>query len=73
MRPVQEGKLRGSFYGFKDRHTLFDFVGGGRWRQNESRYQYHYAYMPHARVVDDDGRYMLYADGVDDPVEVVRV
>ena len=72
MRPVQDGQLRGSFNGFKDRHSVFEFVGGGKWRQKESHYQYHYAYMPHAKVVDDGGRYMLYVDGIDDPVEVVR-
>lgn len=72
MRPVQEGQLQGSFRGFKDRHSVFEFVGGGKWRQKESNYQYQYAYMPHAMVVDDGGRYLLYVDGIDDPVEVVR-
>jgi hypothetical protein len=73
MSIIEEGQLRGAFKGFHNRETVFEFHGGGIWRQNEYRYQYQYAYMPNARVVDEGGRYMLYVDGMDEPVEVKRV
>ena len=72
MRPVEEGRLKAPFKGFNDRNTIFEFSGGGKWRQNEHRHQYQHAYMPDARVVEDGGRYLLYVDGIDEPVEVVR-
>ena len=73
MAAVEEGQLKGSFYGFHDRETVFEFHGGGKWRQNESKYNYHYAYMPHARVVDDHGGCRLEVDGMGESVEVVPV
>ena len=48
------------------------FATGTKWRQNEYRYHYYYAYMPQARVVERNGRYYLEVDGVGVSVEVVR-
>jgi hypothetical protein len=46
MAIVEEGQLKGSFKGFKNRDTVFEFnAGRGKWRQNEYKYHYHYAYM----------------------------
>jgi hypothetical protein len=73
MAVAEEGQLRGSFKGFHNRDTVFEFHGGGKWRQNEYKYAYYYAHMPEAKVVDDDGGYRLVVDGMDDSVEVVRV
>lgn len=73
MSIVQEGRLKGAFKGFKNRDTVFEFYGGGVWRQNEYKYHYHYAYMPDAKVIDEGGWYRLYVDGIDDGVEVRRV
>ena len=70
MSSIEEGRLRGAFRGFHNRDTIFEFVGGRKWRQNEYRYQYQYAYMPEARVVEEGGRCMLYVEGMDEPVEV---
>jgi hypothetical protein len=72
MAVVEEGQLKGSFRGFHNRETVFKFQGGGTWRQNEYKYNYHYAYMPQAKVVDDDG-YRLEVDGMSDSVKVVRI
>lgn len=69
---VEEGQLKGAFKGFKNRDTEFQFHGGKRWRQNEHKYLYHYAYMPRAKVVQDGGRHRLHVDGVDESVEVRR-
>ncbi|MDP5239917.1 hypothetical protein Q9Q94_10255 [Uliginosibacterium sp. 31-16] len=71
---IQEGQLRGSFKGFKNRDTLFEFRGNaGIWRQKEYKYLYHYAYMPYAKVVQRNGGYYLEVEGMDDSVEVVKV
>jgi hypothetical protein len=67
---VTEGQLKGSFKGFKNRDTIFEFYGGRTWQQAEYKYHYHYAYMPRAKVVQEGGRYMLYVEGISDPVEV---
>ena len=73
MAVVEEGQLKGSFRGFHNRETVFEFQGGGKWRQNEYKYDYHYAYMPRAKVVDDHGGCRLEVDGMNDSIEVVRV
>lgn len=73
MSIVKEGRLKGSFRGFKNRDTVFEFFGGGLWRQNEYKYHYHYAYMPGARVIADGSRYILHVDGMSDTVEVKRL
>lgn len=72
MSIVEQGQLAGEFNGFSDEATIFQFYGGGRWRQARYRYHYHYAYMPKARVVLEGGRHLLYVDGVRDGIEVVR-
>ncbi len=73
MSIVENGQLKGTFNGFKDRDTVFEFFCGGKWRQNEFQYHYHYAYMPKASVIREGGRYMLHVDGISQPVEVNRV
>jgi hypothetical protein len=73
MTVVEEGQLKGSFRGFKNRETVFQFFGGHLWRQKQYKYHYYYAYMPHARVVDRNGGFELEVDGMSDSVEVVRV
>ena len=71
MSIVEEGQLKGSFGGFKNRDTVFEFYGGRKWRQNEYRYNYHYAYMPTAKVVQEGGRYLLHVEGMGESVEVL--
>jgi len=73
MSVVQEGQLKGAFKGFHDRNTVFEFYGGGAWRQNEYKYFYYYAYMPVARVVDRADGYYLEVDGMDEAVQLVRL
>lgn len=72
MRTVQEGQLRGAFRGFHDRNTVFEFIGGGKWRQNVYKYHYHYEYQPAAKVVSDGVQNYLHVDGMEDTVPVVR-
>ena len=73
MRLIEKGQLDGEFEGFEDTDRVFTFFATGtKWRQNEYRYHYYYAYMPQARVVERNGRYYLEVDGVGVSVEVVR-
>lgn len=67
---ISDGQLKGSFQGFRNRDTVFEFYGGRVWRQVEYKYVYHYAYMPRAKVVQESGRYMLYIEGMQECVEV---
>jgi hypothetical protein len=73
MSIIVDGQLKGAFKGFKNCETVFEFFGGGKWRQNEYKYQYHYAYMPRAKVIDRSGAYYLQVDGIAESVQVVRV
>lgn len=71
MNIIEEGQLRGSIEGFKDRDTVFQFAGGRKWKQNEYKYQYNYAYMPYAKIIESGGRYMLEIEGMSGSVVVV--
>lgn len=73
MSIEQVGRLKGSFKGFRNRDTVFEFHGGGKWQQSEYRYCYHYAYMPNATVVQEGGRYKLHVQGMSQSVEVKRI
>ena len=72
MSVIEEGQLKGHFRGFRNRETVFEFRNGHKWRQNEYKYHYHYAYMPNAKVIDDNGIFELEVEGTDDEVPVVR-
>jgi hypothetical protein len=67
---IEQGQLKGSFKGFKNRETIFEFYGGKKWRQAEYKYNYYYSYMPSAKVVSKGSRYILEVDGMNDSVEV---
>jgi len=69
---VEEGQIKGSFRGFRNRDTIFEFYGGGKWKQAEYKYHYYYAYMPRAKVIDEGGRYLIQVEGMSDTVEVRR-
>ncbi|QJD79889.1 hypothetical protein [Spirosoma rhododendri] len=64
--------MKGPFRGFRNLDTRFTFVDGSVWRQQEPKYLYFYANMPRARVVYDNGRYVLEVDGTDETVEVTE-
>ena len=70
---VEEGQLKGSFRGFKNRDTIFAFNGGQKWKQAEYKYHYFYAYRPGAKVIQDGGRFIIKVEGLNDSVEVRRV
>lgn len=73
MTIIEKGQLDGDFNGFKDTNTVFTFfLSGSSWKQNEYKYSYHYSFMPNAKVVMKNGRYLLSVEGMNDEVEVVR-
>ena len=69
---VEQGQLKGAFKGFKNRDTVFEFYSGSKWKQAEYKYSYHYAYMPHAKIIQEGSRYKLQVEGMGDSVEVRR-
>lgn len=70
---VYEGTLKGKFYGFKDRKTIFSFTTGAIFQQNEFKFYYTFAFRPDARVLDKDGRMVIEVDGCDETVEVIQI
>jgi hypothetical protein len=69
---IEQGHLKGAFRGFRDTDSVFEFYNGGKWRQNEQKQSFYYAYGPFAKIIEEAGRYRLEVDGMTDSVEVVR-
>lgn len=67
---ICEGQLRGAFNGFKNTDTVFEFYGGRKWKQAVYQYEYFYAYMPKAKVVQESGGYVLKVQGMSSSVAV---
>ncbi|BCM24307.1 hypothetical protein ZMTM_05660 [Methyloradius palustris] len=70
---VQQGTLFGKFKGFRNQSTMFFFADGSIWRQNENKQFDHVAYMPYARIMNQEGRHYIEVEDVDVSVEVVWV
>lgn len=70
---VEEGQLKGLFRGFRNRDTIFEFYRGQRWKQADYKSHYYYSYMPQAKVILDEGRFILQVDGMGDSVVVRRI
>lgn len=70
---VHEGTIKGSFKGFRNRSTIFEFTDRTVWKQNEYKYWYHYAYRPRASIINEYGRLFLKVDGLSEKVEVKRL
>ena len=68
MNIIDEGTLKGTFKGFKNKNTTFIFSNGSKWQQNEDKYHYYYA-----KVIKKQGYYVLEVDGMNESVEVSRV
>ena len=72
MDVIEEGRLKGLFRGVKSRDIVFEFTNGKKWKQNDYKYYYFYAYMPAAKVVIEGGRYYLLVENLNEKVEVKR-
>jgi len=73
MNIIEEGQLDGEFNGFEDEKVIFKFFGGNKWKQSEHKYNYHYAYMPQAKVIEEYGSYYLEVACMTDKVRVERI
>jgi hypothetical protein len=73
MKIIEDGTLKGTFKGFKNRETIFTFTNGSKWQQDEFKYHYFYANKPHAKVIKKPGYNVLEVDGMNDSVKVTRV
>lgn len=73
---IYEGKLAGIFRGFRNYDTIFKFMGGTSWRQDEYLFEYHFLDSPRARIIkiitDIDHKEIFYieVDGVASAVQV---
>ncbi len=69
---VTEGTIVSDFNGF-NHNMVFEFQNGQKWEQTESKYKYHYAYRPHAIVVDGINGKVLHVTGMDENVRVQKI
>lgn len=69
---LEEGAIVSDFNGF-DGSSRFEFQSGRVWEQAEYKYSYHYAYRPHAIVVEGVDGIVLQVEGMSDQVRVRRV
>jgi hypothetical protein len=69
---VEDGTIVSDFSGF-DGSSKFQFENGHIWEQAEYKYSYHYAYRPHATIVDGINGRELSVDGMSETVRVNRV
>jgi hypothetical protein len=68
---LEEGTIVSDFNGF-DGESRFEFASGRVWAQAEYKYCYHYAYRPHAMVVDGVDGTVLHVEGMNETVRVRR-
>ena len=68
---VEDGPIVSDFRGFSG-DAVFTFQGGRSYAPAEYKYNYHYAYRPHALVVDGVNGLELIVDGMGDTLRVRR-
>ena len=59
---IFNGWITSDFEGFDD-EKIFEMSDGSTWQQAEYKYWYHYAYMPKAKIISENGRTELHVDG----------
>ena len=69
---VAEGAVVSDFSGFSG-ESVFELENGSRWKQDEYKYNYHYAYRPHATVVSGVSGIEIHIEGMGDTVRVSRL
>lgn len=70
MNVILDGQLKGTFVGFND-NMLFSFTNNTHWLQKRYQYWYHYAYRPHAKIIEDNGAYFF--EILDKRIEVKKI
>jgi len=51
----EEGRLKGSFNGFNNLDTIFEFESGNKWQQAEIKNYPYYEYAPFAQIISKNG------------------
>lgn len=64
-------QIEGEFNGYDD-GALFRLTNGQVWQQRRYKYKYKYKYRPRVRVYQEQGRWFMEFDCIDEPIEVVR-
>ena len=57
-REIFSGRIVSDFEGF-DENAIFKLSNGTFWVQARYEYWYHYAYMPEAKIIEENGRTFL--------------
>ena len=73
MRIIEESQIQNDFNGFENEKTIFEMQSGSKWQQDEYKYNYHYAHMPKAKIIEESGNYYLQVDGINDKVLVKKL
>ena len=68
MRILYKGNIESDFEGFNE-NAIFKMTDGTYWLQSQYVYWYHYAYMPTAVIIQENGRTILTVKGHSVPVE----
>lgn len=58
MRILYKGNIESDFEGFNE-NAIFKMTDGTYWLQSQYVYWYHYAYMPTAVIIQENGRTIL--------------
>lgn len=61
-REIFSGRIVSDFEGF-DENAIFKLSNGTFWVQAHYEYWYHYAYMPEAKIIEENGRTFLSVAG----------
>ncbi len=51
----------------------FEMLSGTKWIQAEYKYNYHFAFMPKAKIVEEMGNYYLEIESMNDRVLVKKI
>ena len=72
MAQTQGLRIRGAFTGYHG-DAIFRLSNGQVWQQRRYKYKYRYAYRPVVQLHAENGHTLLMVEGMDEPIEVVRV
>ena len=64
-------QIAGSFTGYNG-GAIFRLTNGQVWQQRRYKYKYKYHYRPRVRIYQNQGRWLMECDCMDEPIEVVR-
>jgi len=73
MKIIEESQIQNDFNGFEDEKTIFEMQSGSKWQQAEYKYNYYYAHMPKAKIIEEFGSCYLQVDGINDKVLVKKL